>query len=190
MSGAAPSVGRRVRLVRLGLSEEYGSAQLILSAVVVFAPVAFVAMMILAGSGFSWWLLILTPLAAVGAARPESPGHIVLWVLLLVLWVAAVPGTFTWWAVPAAMAIAVSHIALVLLGGRPSSGDLAADTWVRVRSRLGMVGGITVGVAVLAQLVRSLRVPGQLALAVGALVAVSLWLWLGTRRSEADQPES
>ena len=181
----------RVRLVRLGLSEEYGSAQLLLSAIVMLAPVAFLAAMILAGSGFTWWFLVLTPLTALGAARPESPGHLVLWVLLLVVWVTAVPGPFTWWSVPAALAIAASHTALVLLGGRPASGDLASDTWSRVRSRLGVVAAITVGVAALAQVVRSVRVPGQLALAVAALIAVSLWLWWGTRRTDGgDDPES
>ena len=71
------------------------------------------------------------------------------------------------------------------------SGDLAADTWPRVRRRLGTVGAITVGVAVLAQLVRSIRVPGQVALAVMALVAVSVWLWWGTRQTGSDaEPEA
>ena len=184
MSAAAPAPSSRVRLVRLGLSEEYGSAQIGLAAVVALAPVAFLVAMILGGSQFSWWLLVFTPLAALGAARPESSGHLVLWVLLVGLWVIAVPGPFTWWSVPAALTIAVSHTALVLLAGRPASGDLAADTWSRVRSRLGVVAGIVVGVAVLAQLVRSVRVPGQLALAVIALVAVSIWLWWGTRSTE------
>ncbi len=188
MSSVAPA--SRVRLVRLGLSEEYGTAQLWLCAVVILAPVAFVAAMILAGSDFTWWFLVLTPFAALGAARPESTGHLVLWVMLLVVWVAAVPGPFTWWSVPAALAIATSHTALVLLGGRPTSGDLAADTWVRVRRRLRTVGAVTVGVAVLAQLVRSIRVPGQVALAVAALLAVSLWLWWGTRPvGSHDEPE-
>ncbi len=182
---------RRVRLVRLGLSEEYGSAQLLLSAIVILGPVAFLATMILAGSGFTWWFLVLTPLMALGAARPESPGHLVLWVLLLVVWVTAVPAPFTWWSVPAALAIAASHTALILLGGRPAWGDLASDTWSRIRSRLGVVAVITVGVAGLAQVVRSIRLSGQLALAVGALVAVSLWLWWGTRRTDQDgEPEN
>jgi len=82
----------------------------------------------------------------------------------------------------------VSHTALILLGGRPASGELASDTLSRVRSRLGVVAVITVGVAGLAQVVRSVRVPGQLTLAVAALVAVSLWLWWGTRRNEVDGP--
>lgn len=185
MSAPAPA-SRRVRLIRLGLSEEYGPTQLLLCAVVILAPVVFLAAMILAGSAFTWWLLVLTPLAAVGAARPESAGHLVLWALLLVVWVAAVPGPFTWWSVPAALAIAASHTALVLLGGRPMSGDLAADTWSRVRYRLGIVAGTTVGVAVLAQLVRSVRLPGLAVLAVAALVAVSGWLWWGTRPTTSD----
>jgi hypothetical protein len=180
------AAARRVRLVRLGLSEEYGTVQLLLCAVVVLGPVVFLAAIILAGSGFTWWFLVLTPLMALGAARPESPGHLVLWVLLLVVWVTAVPGPFSWWSVAAGLAIAVSHTALILLGGRPASGELASDTWSRVRGRLGIVAVITVGVAGLAQVVRSVQVPGQLALAVAALVAVSLWLWWGTRRTELD----
>ena len=191
MSTPPPAPARQLRLVRLGLSEEYGVPQLLLGAVVILAPVVFLAAMILAGAGFTWWFLVLTPLAAVGAARPESTGHLVLWVLLLVVWVVGVPAPFTWWSVPAALAVAASHTALVLLGGRPMSGDLAADTWPRVRRRLGTVGAITVGVAVLAQLVRSIRVPGQVALAVMALVAVSVWLWWGTRQAGSDaEPEA
>jgi len=191
MSTPPPAPARQLRLVRLGLSEEYGVPQLLLCAVVILAPVVFLAAMILAGAGFTWWFLVLTPLAAVGAARPESTGHLVLWVLLLVVWVVGVPAPFTWWSVPAALAVAASHTALVLLGGRPMSGDLAADTWPRVRRRLGTVGAITVGVAVLAQLVRSIRVPGQVALAVMALVAVSVWLWWGTRQAGSDaEPEA
>jgi len=191
VSTPPPAPARQLRLVRLGLSEEYGVPQLLLGAVVILAPVVFLAAMILAGAGFTWWFLVLTPLAAVGAARPESTGHLVLWVLLLVVWVVGVPGPFTWWSVPAALAVAASHTALVLLGGRPMSGDLAADTWPRVRRRLGTVGAITVGVAVLAQLVRSIRVPGQVALAVMALVAVSVWLWWGTRQAGSDaEPEA
>ena len=186
MSTPPPPPARQLRLVRLGLSEEYGAPQLLLCAVVILAPVVFVAAMILAGAGFTWWFLVLTPLAAVGAARPESTGHLVLWTLLLVVWVVGVPGPFTWWSVPAALAVAASHTALVLLGGRPMSGDLAADTWPRVRRRLGTVGAITVGVAVLAQLVHSIRVPGQVALAVMALVAVCVWLWWGTRPTGSD----
>ena len=191
MSTPPPAPARQLRLVRLGLSEEYGVPQLLLGAVVILAPVVFLAAMILAGAGFTWWFLVLTPLAAVGAARPESTGHLVLWVLLLVVWVVGVPAPFTWWSVPAALAVAASHTALVLLGGRPMSGDLAADTWPRVRRRLGTVAAITVGVAVLAQLVRSIRVPGQVALAVMALVAVSVWLWWGTRQAGSDaEPEA
>jgi len=191
VSTPPPAPARQLRLVRLGLSEEYGVPQLLLGAVVILAPVVFLAAMILAGAGFTWWFLVLTPLAAVGAARPESTGHLVLWVLLLVVWVVGVPAPFTWWSVPAALAVAASHTALVLLGGRPMSGDLATDTWPRVRRRLGTVGAITVGVAVLAQLVRSIRVPGQVALAVMALVAVSVWLWWGTRQAGSDaEPEA
>jgi hypothetical protein len=186
MSTAPAPPPRRIRLVRLGLSEEYATTQLLLAAVVGLAPVGFLVAMILAGSGFTWWLLLLTPLAALGAARPESTGHLVLWAVLLLLWVTAVPGPFTWWCVPAALVIAASHTALVLLGGRPTSGDLAADTWARVSRRLGRVGAITVGVAVLAQLVQSIRVPGQVALAVVALLVISGWLWWGTRRSGRD----
>ena len=188
MNTAPEAPARRVRLVRLGLSEEYGTTQLMLAVVVAFAPFVFLVATVLAGSEYTWWLLVFTPLAALGAARPESAGHLVLWALLLGVWVLWVPGPFTWWCVPAALAVAGSHTALVLLAGRPTSGDLAADTVQRVRERLGTVGGITLGVAVLAQLVRSIEVPGQVALAVVALLLVSGWLWWGTRNPAADEP--
>src|SRR4029079_14143725 len=69
MSTPPPAPARQLRLVRLGLSEAYGVPQRLLCAVVILAPFVFLAAMILAGAGFTWWFLVLTPLAAVGAAR-------------------------------------------------------------------------------------------------------------------------
>jgi hypothetical protein len=176
----------RLRLVRVGVSEEYGPQQLGLAAVAVLAPVGFFCCLVLAGGAISWWWLVLAPVAIVQVPRAESAVPLVFWVFLIVVWFGAVPGRFTWWAVPAALFLAVDHTVLTLLAGRPTAGLLAAGTGRRVRSRLQVVAAVTVGTAALAQSVLVLALPGQLALAVTALALLAGWIWWGGRSVESS----
>lgn len=182
------SLSSRARLVRLGASEDYGMEQLALCAVVVLAPAAFFACAVLGGGGLTWWWLVLTPVTLLLVRWPESSGHLLMWAALLVAWVTAVPGPFTWWSVPAALAVAASHTALSLLGGRPFAGDLARDTWRRVGRRLAVVAGIATAVAALAQAVRAVRVPGVPAVVVVALLVLAGWVWWGGRQLDHTTP--
>lgn len=172
----------RLRLVRLGWSEEYGPEQVALAAVVSAAPAAFFAVTVLARSGLSWWWLVLAPVGLVLVPHAESPWPLVLWAMLLVLWVLDVPAPFTWWSVPAAVVLALSHTALTLLAGRPPAGRLAPETVRRTLRRLGVVVGVTCAVAVLSQAVLALRTGGVAALVVAALLLLTGWLGWGWLR--------
>lgn len=174
----------RLRLVRLGWSEEYGPEQVALAAVVSAAPSVFFAIVRLAGSPVSWWWLVLAPAGLLIVPRAESPWPLAVWALLLLVWVAQVPAPFTWWSVPAALVVALSHTALTLLAGRPQAGRLAPETARRTVRRLGVVGGVTMGVAVLSQAVVASHVGGLVILVVVALLLLALWLGWGWWRDE------
>lgn len=175
----------RLRLVRLGLSEEYEPRQLAVAAVAALAPLAFAGCLMLGGGEVSWWWLVFAPAGAATVAFAETPAALVVWAMLLALWIAQVPGPFTWWAVPAATALAAGHAALTLMAGRPPAGGLAEGTVRRTVRRVGLVVGAALGVAVVTQAVRAVDLGGQVALAVAAVLAVAGWVAWGWRREVA-----
>ncbi len=173
------------RLVRLGWSEEYSPPQLLLAALVAAAPAAFVACLVLAGGGLSWWWLVLAPTGLALLSRLESVVVLVLWLGLGILWLGLVPGPFSWWCVPAALVLLVSHAALALLSGRPTAGGLAPETARRTTRRCAVVAGATVGVAALSRAVLAVDVAGQALLVALALAIVAAWWWwAGVSRSD------
>ncbi len=172
-TGAIPSG----RLVRLGWSEEYSPPQLLLAALVAAAPAAFVACMVLAGGGLSWWWLVLAPTGLALVSRLESVVVLLLWLGLGILWMGLVPGPFSWWCVPAALVLLISHTALALLSGRPKAGGLAPETGPRTARRCAVVAGATVGVAALSRATLALDVAGQALLVALALAIVAAWWW-------------
>ena len=176
------AVATRLRLVRLGLSEEYEPRQIALAALAAIAPLAFAGCLVLGGGQASWWWLVFAPAGAATVAFAETPAALVVWAMLLALWVGQVPGPFTWWAVPAALAVAAGHTALTLLAGRPPAGGLAAETFRRTGRRLAVVMGVTVAVAALTQAVHAVGVGGQVVVAVAAVLTVAGWVAWGWRR--------
>lgn len=172
----------RLRLVRLGLSEEYEPRQIAVAAVAVLAPLVFAGFLMLGGGEVSWWWVVFAPAGAATVAFAETPAALVMWAMLLTLWVAQVPGPFTWWSVPAAFAVTAGHTALTLLAGRPPAGGLAPGTIPRTVRRVGLVVGAGLGVAVVTQAVRALALGGQVALAVAAVLVVTGWVAWGWRR--------
>ena len=171
----------RVRLVRLGLSDEYDAGQLAVAVVATLAPLLFAVCLMLGGGEVTWWWLVFAPAGAATVAYAETPAALVMWAMLVVLWVAQVPGPFTWWAVPAAACVAAGHAALTLVAGRPSAGALAGETFRRTGRRVAVVVGVALAVAVLTQTVRAVGLGGQVALAVAAVLAVAGWVAWGWR---------
>lgn len=180
------STPARLRLVRMGLSEEYDPRQLTVAAVATAAPVLFAGCLMLGGGEASWWWVVFGAAGVATVAYAETPAALVMWAMLIVLWVAQVPAPFSWWSVPAALCVAAGHTALTLIAGRPSAGGLAAQTLRRTGRRLGVVGGAALAVAVLTQLVRAVSLGGQLVLAVTAVLVIGAWVSWGWRREDTD----
>jgi hypothetical protein len=173
---------RRLRLVRLGVSAEYDPRQLVVSTVATLAPLLFAGTLMLAGGEVSWWWVVFAPAGAATVAYAETPAALVMWAMLLVLWLAQVPGPFTWWAVPAAACLAAGHTALTLVAGRPSAGALDGAALRRTGRRLAVVVGAALAVAVVTQLVRAVGVGGHLVLAVAAVLLLGGWVLWGSRQ--------
>lgn len=178
----------RVRLLRLGLSEEYDPTQVAVATVATLAPLLFAGCLMLAGGGVTAWWVVFLPAGAATVAYAESPAALVMWGMLLTLWVAHVPAPFSWWAVPAALCMAAGHTALTLVAGRPPAGGLPAHVASRSVRRLAVVGGAALGVGVLAQVVRAVGPEGQVALTVAAILAVAVWVAWGSRREGPRSP--
>lgn len=174
-------VARARRLIRIGTSDEFGWQQVVLVAIVVLAPAAFLWCASLAGGQVSPWLALLLALTAALVIRAESALLAILWLVLGVLWVAVVPSPFTWWSVPAAGVALLGHVSAGVPAGAPLTTVWPAATIRRYRRRIGVVLAITGGVAVLAQITVSLRTSGAAWLVVVALLLVAGWLGLGWR---------
>ncbi len=170
------------RLVRLGWSAEYSPPQLLLAALVAAAPAGFVACLILAGGGLSWWWLVLAPTGLALLSRLESVVVLLVWLGLGVLWMGLAPGPLSWWSVPAALVLLVSHTALTLLSGRPTSGGLAPETGPRTVRRCAVVAAATLGVAAVSTAILALDVAGQALLVAFALAIIAAWWWWGRRQ--------
>ena len=177
----AKTPGQRTvrRTYTLGRSEELGRDQVALGLVVVLTPAAFIGCAVLAGAGISAWLLVLVPSAVLLVREADAVWPLVAWTGLGVLWVVQVPGVFSWWAVPAAVCVLLSHVATGLLAAAPPALEVSRQTYRRCVRRVAVVSGVTLAVAGASQLVVRLALAGHVAVTVLALAALAGWLWLG-----------
>ncbi len=173
------------RLVRWGGSDEHDAGRLAVAAVATVAPLLFAVCLMLGGGEVTWWWLVFAPAGAATVAYAETPAALVMWAMLLVLWVAQVPGPFSWWSLPAAACVAAGHAALTLVAGHPSAGALPFEAVRRTGRRLAVVLAVALAVALLSQAVRAVALPGQVALAVAAVLVVAAWVLWGWRRDGA-----
>jgi hypothetical protein len=181
--------GRAGRVFRLGSSQEYGPQQVVLALVIVLTPVAFLACAALAGGQLSPWLLVAAPLLVLLVAQADSMLPLGLWAVLAAIWVIQVPGPFSWWSVPAALCALLAHVAFALLAGAPTTVMWSGPTLLRQSRRLGVVAGATLVVAGAAELVLGAQLQGQVLLAVGAMLTVAAWVWVGRWRDEGRAGE-
>lgn len=183
---AGRTSSRAARVVRVGHGDELGMAQLVVGALGIVAPLAFLGCASAAGASVSLWLVALVLAAAIVVQIATwALGVTLLWAMLALVWVTQVPGPFSWWSVPGALLAMAHHVGLAQIAGRPSTAPVDRTTLRDTLRRCGVVAGATVAVAATSALVLRLGLDGSAVLLVVAVLAVSAWVWafLSTDRS-------
>lgn len=140
------------RFVRFGGGTEWSPHHLLLAGV---ATLGVAVYLVALGQASSldplWWVLVLVPMVTWPLA--DSAAALILWTVLLLAWVNAMPeGTFSWWSLLAALGAALSHAATALSDSGPSTWQVPAAVarqWLRW---LGTGLAAAAAVAVLAAL--------------------------------------
>jgi hypothetical protein len=167
------------RTVHFGAGPEWSLSQLGAAGAAVGGVVVYLASLSLAAGGFDslWWALAALPLLTMAWAGSAAP--LLYWALLLYGWFTLTPaGSFSWWSLPAAAGVAVSHAATAMSASSPPAGSFTARTARRWLRHTAIASAAAVPVSLLAGLLagRSLGLV-QAAYVVG-LGGVSLGLWL------------
>ena len=175
----ANGTNRTTRTLRFGTGAEWSSHQLALTAASTLGVSLYLAALNLAAGGFSgvFWLLVLVPATTMSFAG--SGLSLGLMALLLYGWFILLPaGSFTWWSLPAAAGLLLSHSAVSLSATAPPTARFGRDHLRRrARSHLIALSAAVVMAAGAALLSGHELGPNPVAYAIGlAGVAVGIWL--------------
>ncbi|MDN5778956.1 MAG: hypothetical protein L0H96_18845, partial [Humibacillus sp.] len=167
------------RTLRFGTGPEWSSHQLALTAANTLGVSLYLAALHGAAGGFPGvcWLLLLVPATTMSFAG--SGLSLGLMGLLLYGWFILMPaGSFTWWSLPAAAGLLLSHSAVSLSATAPPSARFSRDHLRRrTRGHLVALSAAVVMAAGAALLSGRGLGPSPVAYAVGlAGVAVGIWL--------------
>ncbi|MEO6996502.1 MAG: hypothetical protein ABI112_00280 [Terracoccus sp.] len=179
--GGAPfdPTTRTTRTLRFGTGPEWSSHQLALTAANTFGVSLYLIALNLAAGGFSgvFWLLVLVPATTMSFAG--SGLSLGLMALLLYGWFTLMPaGSFTWWSLPAAAGLLLSHSAVALSATAPPTARFSRDHLRRrARSHLIALSAAVVMAAGAALLSARGLGPNPAAYAIG-LVGVAAGIWL------------
>lgn len=167
------------RTLRLGVGPEWSSGQLALGAVSTGGAALFLVALYFAAGGFDliWWLLVLVPVLTLSMAG--SGMSLGFWALMLYGWFLLTDsGSFTWWSLPAAAGLLVSHAATALSASMPPAGQLASAAVHRWGRLIGIAFSAAAVVCCAAAALhgRSLAL-GPAAYVIG-LVGLAAGVWL------------
>lgn len=182
--GAAASY----RTLRLGAGPEWSTGQLALGAASTAGALLFLAALYGASGGFDlvWWLLAIVPVLTFSmAGSGMALGY---WALMLYGWFLLTDsGSFTWWSLPAAAGLLVSHAATSLSASMPPAGQLARAAVRRWGRSIAIAFGAATVVCCAAAALhgRSLGV-GPTAYVIG-LVGLAAGVWL-VRTNPPSEP--
>ena len=170
---------RPTRTLRFGTGPEWSSHQLALTGASTLGVSLYLAALNLAAGGFpgAYWLLLLVPATTMSFA---GSGLLLGFMgLLLYGWFILMPaGSFTWWSLPAAAGLLLSHSAVSLSATAPGAARFGRDHLRRrARSHLIALSAAVVMAAGAAALSGRGLGPNPAAYAIG-LAGVALGVWL------------
>lgn len=170
--------GRGSRFLRFGSGPEWSMHQVFLAIAATAGVVLYLVALGGATGGFDsvWWLLAAVPLLTWPLSN--SAAALVLWFVLILAWVNLTPsGSFSWWSLPAAAGVTLSHASTALAAAAPPSAPLGRAT---ARDWFGQVAVALAAAAVVAVLAALLLGrAGRLSPAayVIGLVGVAVGVW-------------
>lgn len=181
-----PTPGRR--FLRVGLAEAWSRDQVVLFALQLAMVAVFLSCLRVAGGSVDGWGLAFAVLGAAAMARwPETPVPLGGWAVLLAWWAVTVPQQFTWWAVPAALALLVAHTALAVSALCPRDAALTRALILRTLRRMSMVAAVVGVVALGCALVYAAEPPGDPLVVGVSLLVLAGWVWLaGTDQADVS----
>lgn len=176
---AVPKGDRPHRTLRFGAGPEWSSAQLALGATSSAGAALFLLALHQAAGGFDpvFWALAAVPMLTLSVAG--SGASLAYWALMLYGWFLLTDEAgFSWWSLPAAAGLIVSHTATALSASVPPAGMVAGASLHRWGRGVAVAVGAAAVVAVAAAALvgRSLD-PGPAAYVIG-LIGLSAGVWL------------
>lgn len=168
-----------VRTLRFGTGPEWSSHQLALTAANTLGVGLYLAALSQAAGGFSglYWLILLVPATTMSFAG--SGLSLGLLAVLLYSWFILLPaGSFTWWSLPAAVGLLLSHSAVSLSATAPPTARFSREHLRRrLRGHAVALSAAVVMAAGAALLSGRELGPNPAAYAIGlAGVVTGLWL--------------
>lgn len=173
-----PGWGRTHRTLGFGVGPEWSTHQLALTAANTAGAAVFLAALHQASGGFDgiWWLLLVVPATTMSFAG--SGLLLGYYAVLLAGWFYLTPaGSFSWWSVPAAAGLLLSHTASALSATAPPAAQLTRNQLERrLRPTAIAFAAAVVTAAAAAWLSGRGLGPNPAALGLG-LVGVTLGVW-------------
>jgi hypothetical protein len=175
----APSRDKPHRTLRFGVGPEWSSAQLALGATSSTGAALYLVALHQAAGGFDpvFWALAAVPMLTLSLAG--SGASLAYWALMLYGWfVLTDEASFSWWALPAAVGLLVSHTATALSASVPPAGMVATGSLHRWGRGVAVAVGAAAVVAVAAAALVGRPLDAGSAAYVIGLLGLSAGIWL------------
>jgi len=174
-----PTTARTPRYTIIGSGEPWSTSQLVLAVGNVLGVVEFALCLGRAGGTAGFWSVGAAALLA-GVLTPlrDRQAPFAFWGALLIWWVATVPGPFSWWALPGAVALLGSHCCLALSAIGPQDLHLSRSVVTRLARRAAVVVAISAAVATGCSAITARELPGYPLVMTAGLLLLAGWTWL------------
>jgi hypothetical protein len=186
--GAAQVAPERHRTVRFGAGPEWSVPQLLTTGVGTAGVALYLGSLYAAAGGFDgiWWLLLLLP--GLTMSRAGSGVALAYWGLMLFGWVDLLPaGAYTWWSLPAAAGLLVSHAAVALSASTPPAGTFARASLVHWARAAAVAIAAAGAVALCAGALAGHGFTGSAVAWVVGLTGVAAGVWMLRSNPPADR---
>ena len=162
--------------------------QVLLRLLILVSLLSFAILLLVAGESSVLALVALSLLGAACVLNPHTVLPAAVMIYCLAVWWTGVPDPFNPLVLPAALCLMVTHTACALTAAAPAQADLPPGLFRLYAVRLGIVGGATVLLSLVAWLQEWWGYGGGITAVIAGLlalgVAVGVHYWVVTVRQE------